>query len=185
MSVLTIKNCLDPVLRKKCDLIQNINENLVNLSEDMIETMYAATGVGLAANQVGISSRLIVVDLGFEGEKHDPLIIVNPVITASEEEQIGQEGCLSIPEVFADVKRFQAVEVKGVDLNGKDVRLEAEGFLEDPPANPWSGGVYAEGEDWMQYRTDQLAETYELTVFFPGTEEVQFRLDSTKNQSLE
>lgn len=63
--------------------------------------------------------------------------------------------------------------------------LEAEGFLEDPPANPWSGGVYADGEDWMQYRTDQLAETYELTVFFPGTEEVQFRLDSTKNQSLE
>ena len=92
MSVLTIKNCLDPVLRKKCDLIQNINEDLVNLSEDMIETMYAATGVGLAANQVGISSRLIVVDLGFKEEKHDPLIIVNPVITASEEEQIGQEA---------------------------------------------------------------------------------------------
>jgi peptide deformylase len=129
MSVLTIKNCLDPVLRKKCDLIQDINENLVTLSEDMIETMYAATGVGLAANQVGIASRLIVVDLGFKEEKHEPLIIVNPVITASEEEQIGQEGCLSIPEVYADVKRFQQVEVKGVDLNGKDVRLEAEGFM--------------------------------------------------------
>ncbi len=129
MSVLTIKNCLDPVLRKKCDLIQNINENLVTLSEDMIETMYAATGVGLAANQVGIASRLIVVDLGFKEEKHEPLIIVNPVITASEEERIGQEGCLSIPEVYADIKRFQQVEVKGVDLNGKDVRLEAEGFM--------------------------------------------------------
>ena len=80
MSVLNIKNCLDPVLRKKCDLIQNIDEGLVTLSDDMIETMYAATGVGLAANQVGISSRLIVVDLGFKEEKHVPLIIVNPVI---------------------------------------------------------------------------------------------------------
>jgi peptide deformylase len=129
MSVLAIKNCLDPVLRKKCELIQNINENLVTLSDDMIETMYAATGVGLAANQVGISSRLIVVDLGFKEENHNPLIIVNPVITASEEEQTGQEGCLSIPEVYADVKRFQRVEVKGVDLNGKDVRMEVEGFM--------------------------------------------------------
>ncbi len=129
MSVLTIRNCLDPVLRKKCDLVQNINQGLVNLSEDMIETMYDARGVGLAANQVGIASQLIIVDLGFQEEQHDPLIIVNPVITASEEEQIGQEGCLSIPEVYADVKRFQKIEIKGVDLDGKDVRLEADNFL--------------------------------------------------------
>lgn len=129
MSVLTIRNCFDPVLRKKCGLIQNIDEELVALTEDMIQTMYDAPGVGLAANQVGIPLRLIVVDLGFKEEKHDPLIIVNPVITAFEEEQIGQEGCLSIPEVYADIKRFQQVEVKGVDLNGKDVRLEVEGFL--------------------------------------------------------
>ena len=129
MSVLPIRNCLDPVLRKKCDLIQNINQNLVDLSEDMIETMYDALGVGLAANQVGIASRLIIVDLGFQEEKHDPLVIVNPVVTASEDEEMGQEGCLSIPEVFADVKRFRKVEVKGVDLDGKDIRMEAEGFL--------------------------------------------------------
>ncbi len=129
MSVLIIRNCLDPVLRKKCDLIENIEESLITLTDDMIETMYSATGVGLAANQVGVSCRLIVVDLGFKSEKHDPLTIVNPVVTASEEEQIGQEGCLSIPEVYADVKRFQRVEVKGVDLSGKDVRLEVEGFL--------------------------------------------------------
>lgn len=129
MSVLTIRNCFDPVLRKKCSLIKNIDQSLADLTEDMIETMYAATGAGLAANQVGVSSRLIIVDLGFKEEQHNPLIIVNPVITASEDEQIGQEGCLSIPEVYADIKRFQRVEVKGVDLNGKDVRLEAEGFL--------------------------------------------------------
>lgn len=129
MSVLTIRNCLDPVLRKKCGLIQNIDQDLVNLTEDMIETMYDARGVGLAANQVGLASRLIIVDLGFQEEQHDPLIIVNPVITAFEEELIGQEGCLSIPEVYADIKRFQKVEIKGVDLDGKEVRLEADNFL--------------------------------------------------------
>ncbi|NIQ00400.1 MAG: peptide deformylase [Nitrospinaceae bacterium] len=129
MSILTIRNCLDPVLRKKCEEIKNIDQDMVNLTEDMIETMYDSIGAGLAANQVGVSSRLIVVDMGFKTEEHHPLIIVNPVITASEEEQVGPEGCLSIPEVFADVKRFKRVEVKGVDLNGKDVRLEAEDFL--------------------------------------------------------
>jgi len=134
MAILTIRNCLDPVLRKKCDLIQNVGQDLVDLSADMIETMYDAFGVGLAANQVGVPRRLIAVDLGFkqENEKpitHQPLIIVNPQITAMEEEQIGQEGCLSIPEIFADIARAKRVEIKGVDLDGKDVRLEVEDYL--------------------------------------------------------
>ena len=129
MPILTIRNCLDPVLRKKCGVIQNINQHLVTLSDDMIETMYDAVGVGLAANQVGEASQLIVVDLGFGTEKHNPVVIVNPVITASEEEEIDQEGCLSIPDVFADIPRFKRVEAKGVDLNGKDVRYEVEGYL--------------------------------------------------------
>lgn len=134
MAILPIRNCLDPVLRKKCDLIQNINQGLVDLSDDMIETMYECYGVGLAANQVGVPERLIAVDLGYKSEsekpeKHEPLIIVNPEITSMEEEQMGQEGCLSIPEIFADVKRARRIEVKGIDLDGKDVRLEAEGYL--------------------------------------------------------
>ncbi len=129
MSILTIRNCLDPVLRKKCGVIQNINEDLVTLSDDMIETMYDCVGVGLAANQVGEPSQLIVVDMGFGTEKHDPVVIVNPVITASEEEEIEQEGCLSIPDIFADISRFKRVEAKGVDLNGKDVRYEVEDYL--------------------------------------------------------
>ena len=129
MSILTIRNCLDPVLRKKCSRVDNVDEELVMLTQDMIETMYEFIGIGLAANQVGVPSRLIVVDFGFNTEKHEPVIILNPEITDSEEEQIGQEGCLSIPEMFADIKRFQRVEVKGVDLNGKDVRFEAEDFL--------------------------------------------------------
>lgn len=129
MSLLTIRNCLDPVLRKKCEPVQNINGDLVTLSNDMIETMYESLGVGLAANQVGIPQRLIVVDFGFDQEKHEPVIILNPVITDVEEEQDGQEGCLSIPEVFADIKRFKRIEVKGVDLDGNDVRYEVEDYL--------------------------------------------------------
>lgn len=129
MSLLTIRNCLDPVLRKKCAPVQNINGDLVTLSNDMIETMYESLGVGLAANQVGIPQRLIVVDFGFNQEKHEPVIILNPVITDSEEEQDGQEGCLSIPEVYADIKRFKRIEVKGVDLDGNDVRYEVEDYL--------------------------------------------------------
>lgn len=129
MAVLEIITCLDPILRKKCQPVKNIGDKLVALSENMIETMYAAPGVGLAANQVGISSRLIVVDMGIHAEKHDPIVIVNPVIVAMEDEILGEEGCLSIPEILAEVKRAKRIEVKGVDLNGKDIRIEAEDYL--------------------------------------------------------
>ncbi len=129
MPLLTIVNCMDSVLRKKCLKVENIDETLVTLADDMIETMYAASGLGLAANQVGVTSDLFVIDVGIEKEKRDPVIIINPVITASEEEVIAEEGCLSIPEVFAQVKRSQHVEVKGYDLKGNELRYEAEGFL--------------------------------------------------------
>lgn len=95
----------------------------------MTETMFDAPGGGLAANQVGVSSRLIVVDLGIKTDKKEPITIVNPRITAMEGEVVAEEGCLSIPELFAEVKRAQRVELKGVNLDGKDIRLEAEDFL--------------------------------------------------------
>jgi len=120
---------MNSVLRKKCLKVENIDETLVTLADDMIETMYAASGSGLAANQVGVTSDLFVIGVGIEKEKRDPVIIINPVITASEEEIIAEEGCLSIPEVFAQVKRSQHVEVKGYDLKGNELRYEAEGFL--------------------------------------------------------
>ena len=129
MSLLTIVNCMDPILKKKCRQVDNIDDNLVTLTENMIETMYKASGLGLAANQVGVSSGLFVIDVGIEREKRDPVVIINPVITASEDEILGEEGCLSIPEMFAEVKRAQRVEVKGHDLNSNEVRYEAEGFL--------------------------------------------------------
>jgi peptide deformylase len=129
MSLLKIVNCMDSVLRKKCLKVENIDETLITLADNMIETMYAAPGLGLAANQVGVSSDFFVIDVGVEKETRDPVIIINPVITASEEEVMGEEGCLSIPEVFAEVKRSQHVEVKGYDLKGNELRYEAEGFL--------------------------------------------------------
>lgn len=120
---------MDPVLRKKCDAIENIDGPLVTLSQDMIETMFDAPGGGLAANQVGVSSRLIVVDLGIRTEKKNPIAVINPEITSMEDEVVAEEGCLSIPELFAEVKRAQKVELKGVDMDGKDIRIEAEDFL--------------------------------------------------------
>lgn len=129
MSILTILNCLDPVLRRKCDPIENIDDALVTLSQDMTETMFDAPGGGLAANQVGVPSRLIVVDRGIKTDKKEPVTIVNPRITAMEGEIVAEEGCLSIPDLFAEVKRARKVELKGVNLDGGDIRLEAEDFL--------------------------------------------------------
>ncbi len=129
MSLLNIVNCLDPILRKKCQRVDNIDDSLITLTEDMIETMYDSSGLGLAANQIGRTFDLFVIDVGIEQEKRDPVVIINPVITASEDEVMGEEGCLSIPDIFAEIKRAQHVEVKGYDLRGNEVRYEAEGFL--------------------------------------------------------
>lgn len=129
MPILTIKNCLDPVLRKRGQLIENIGDELVQLSQDMMETTLEARGAGLAANQVGLPYSLFVVDLGLEKGTHELVTLVNPVITAMEGEEIAEEGCLSIPEVYAQVKRAKQIEIKGIDLDGNEVRYEAEGYL--------------------------------------------------------
>jgi peptide deformylase len=129
VSILTIKNWLDPVLRKKGEAIDNIDDSIVKLSENMIETTLDAHGAGLAANQVGLPYNLFVVDMGIEKQTHDLITVINPVITAMEGEEISEEGCLSIPEVYAEVKRALKVELKGIDLDGNEVRYEVEGFL--------------------------------------------------------
>ena len=129
MPLLSIVNCLDPILRKKCRPVENINDQLIKLSEDMIETMYESGGLGLAANQVGLSSGLFVINISIQKEERNPIVIINPSITASEDKEMGEEGCLSIPDIFTEVERAQRVEVKGYDLKGDEVRYEAEGFL--------------------------------------------------------
>ena len=129
MALRPIKNCFDPVLRKQCEIVKNIDAELFTLSEDMIETTLAAPGVGLAANQIGISRRIFVVNMGAETDKDNLVTLINPEITAIEGSELGEEGCLSIPDVVAKVNRATQVEIKAVDLNGKDVRYEASGFL--------------------------------------------------------
>ena len=129
MALLPIKNCLDPVLRKQCQIIKNIDGELVTLSEDMIETTLAAPGVGLAANQIGIPWRLFVVNMGVETDKYNLITLINPEITAMEGNELGEEGCLSIPDMIAEVNRATQIEVKAIDLNGNDVRFEAKGYL--------------------------------------------------------
>ena len=129
MALLEIKNCLDPVLRKLCLPIENIDGELVTLAENMVETTLAAPGVGLAANQIGLPWRLFVVNIGVETDKDNLVTVVNPKITAMEGNELGEEGCLSIPDVISEVNRASQVEIKGYDLDGNEVRYEAQGYL--------------------------------------------------------
>ena len=129
MALLEIKNCLDPVLRKFCLPIENINGELVTLAKNMMDTTLAAPGVGLAANQIGLPWRLFVVNIGVEADKDNLVTVVNPEITAMEGSELGEEGCLSIPDVISEVNRASQVEIKGYDLDGNEVRYEAQGYL--------------------------------------------------------
>ena len=110
--------------------VESINDALIKLAEDMMETMYDAPGIGLAAPQIGVLERLIVLDCAKkEDEEPDPIIMVNPLITASSEEKsVYEEGCLSIPDHFAEVTRPELVQVKWVDLGGKEHSEEFDGL---------------------------------------------------------
>lgn len=117
----------DTILREKCAVVKNFNANLHRLLDDMADTMFEAGGVGLAAPQVGITKRVIVVH---EGTEDAPLIeMVNPEILERSGEQIGPEGCLSIPGLFGDVKRYDVLKLRGQDRDGNVFEMEARGFL--------------------------------------------------------
>ncbi len=111
----------DPRLKKVCAPVTDLTDNLRALADDMLETMYDAPGIGLAAPQVGVLDRLIVIDcVKEEGEAPRPLIMFNPeVIAASDETNVYEEGCLSIPEQYAEITRPKEVEVTWMDQNGK------------------------------------------------------------------
>ena len=120
----------DPLLRKVSEPVTSVNTEVKNLMDDMLETMYAAPGIGLAAVQVGVLKRIIVIDLSKEGQKKDPLFIVNPQITFKSDELISyEEGCLSIPNQFAEVKRPSSCKVNFLDYNGKKREINADGLL--------------------------------------------------------
>ena len=129
MAILEIVKYPAPILRDKAVPIHQIDLSIRKLASDMLETMYAAPGIGLAAPQVGISKRLAVIDISNDPKNRDPLILVNPRITYSEGDVSGEEGCLSIPEVYGDVHRFRLVKVKFLDLSGEEYEIAAEDFL--------------------------------------------------------
>lgn len=127
MAIRLIVKDPDPVLREKALTVTKFNANLHKLLDDMAETMYDAPGVGLAAPQVGILKRVIVMDCG---EEHGGLIeLVNPEIIASSGEQIGPEGCLSIPGLQGDVKRPMNVTVRAQDRHGHEIVVEGTELL--------------------------------------------------------
>jgi len=120
----------DTVLRQKSALVTRVDERIRALADDMLETMYAAPGIGLAAIQVGEPVRLVVADLSKEEEPKAPQVFINPeVVWASEELSTYQEGCLSIPEYYDDVERPARVRVRFLDRAGEPHEVDAEGLL--------------------------------------------------------
>lgn len=129
MAVLPIRIFPDPVLREKAKPVDAITPELVKLIDDMAETMYAAPGVGLAANQVGVLQRVFIVDCAAEDEPSELLVFVNPKITSREGEVVWKEGCLSFPGITESVERAERVRVQALDRDGKPFELEADGLL--------------------------------------------------------
>ncbi len=130
----------EPILRRKARPVSTFDKNLQTLIDDMIETMREAPGVGLAAPQVGISDRLIVVEYADPPEDEEEAepkevkpklyVMLNPeIVKTSEEKVLGVEGCLSIPGLVGEVERFQMIQVKGLNRHGRPMKVKAEGWL--------------------------------------------------------
>jgi peptide deformylase len=129
MALLEIRKYPDPVLGKKAKPVEAINDTLKTLIQDMVETMYQAPGIGLAANQVGRPLRLIVFDVTPKDQSRNPSVIVNPEIIEAEGDQTVEEGCLSLPDYYSEVKRSARVTVRGLNDQGRPVEVCAEGML--------------------------------------------------------
>ena len=125
MAILEIKEYGEPVLREKSLPVKEITPEILNLIRDMAETMYTAPGVGLAAPQVGVSKRIIIID----GGEERLIILINPRIVKSEGEVIEEEGCLSIPGLYSEVKRSSKVTVKAFNESGEPIKITKEGLL--------------------------------------------------------
>ncbi len=125
--IITVPN---EVLKKISDPIESIGENEKKLVNDLFETMYDSSGIGLAAVQVGILKRILVIDVSTKEEKKNPLCFINPVIKKlSDETSIYEEGCLSIPDTFIEIERPKICEVEYVDLDGKLKNIKCDGLL--------------------------------------------------------
>ena len=127
MAILTILRFPDERLRTKATPVSEVTDGARDFLDDMLETMYDAPGIGLAATQVNVHQQIVVIDIS--EEKNEPNVFINPVITKADGEEVSEEGCLSVPEYFAEVKRAEKVTVEALDRNGDKFTLEAEGLL--------------------------------------------------------
>lgn len=120
----------DPVLRQVSKPVERIDEPLLKLADDMLETMYDAPGIGLAAIQIGEPLRMLVIDLAKEGEPPAPHVFINPdVLESGSERSVYEEGCLSIPDYYAEVERSATVRVRYLDRDGRLQEIEADGLM--------------------------------------------------------
>ena len=126
MAIRNIREDGDEILKKKAREVENIDERLQILIDDMIDTMHALNGVGLAAQQVGILKRVLVIDLY---DDNGPLVLINPVIIKEKGKQEVDEGCLSFPNQFAKIVRPKEVEVEALDREGKKIKIKAKDLL--------------------------------------------------------
>ena len=130
MAILKLFEYPHPVLKQKTEKVEKVDNEIKKLLDDMLETMYASNGCGLAAPQIGVSKRIVVIDIAHEDEEPNPIYMVNPqIIWKSEEKVCGEEGCLSVPGQRAEVERFASVKIKYLDYDGKEQELLAEDFL--------------------------------------------------------
>lgn len=129
MSILEIRKYPDSILREKTAQVNEFGDDLQKLIDDMIETMYAAPGIGLAANQVGVSKQLAVIDVGGQDEKGSLMVLINPEIVHIEGEIASDEGCLSVPGYTTVVKRAEKVTVRALDRHGEPFDVEGDGLL--------------------------------------------------------
>lgn len=130
MALLPILTAPDPFLKKKAAKVDGVNDATRQLMHDMLETMYAAPGIGLAAPQVGAGVRVIVIDIGRTPETREPHFMVNPeIVWVSEEDNTYEEGCLSVPEHYAEVVRPKAVGITYLDHDGNPAKVDADGLL--------------------------------------------------------
>ncbi len=120
----------DPILRQVSQPLEAINDEARRLADDMLETMYDAPGIGLAAIQIGVPRRMLVLDVSKEGEEKTPLVFINPEIVASSDQRsVYEEGCLSIPDYYAEVERPAGITVRYLDRDGSEQTIEADGLL--------------------------------------------------------
>ena len=129
MAILQICTYPEEILRHPAEPVTEIDEEVVKLVEHMAETMYSAPGIGLAATQVGVAKQVLVADIAARKPESELIVLINPEIVAAEGEVIFEEGCLSVPDYQAEVKRHEKITVRGLNLKGEEVEIEAEGLL--------------------------------------------------------